>query len=574
MTREEFIAKRPLVLEFESRGVKIIGGGNHRKAKCPFHEDKNPSLSIDAERGLWKCHAGCGGGSVIDAIAMFENTTAVEVLKRECSPANGNGAPRHFPMKTQPKPAPVKETPPESESAPRPTIETVYSYQNEIGDEVYQALRLKPKSFRQRHGKVGDWTWNMDGVERVLYRLPEVLKASEVWIVEGEKDVETLRSLGFTATTNVGGAGKWMEGYTESLAGKSIVICGDNDDPGREHVQMVFSSVSGKVKEVRIVTIPKPHKDVSDYFQAMGDAAKAGLSSMREDSVSFVRGVKIPVKAIIEIQESYSQRCKSLSQSGLDLSHWLPSLRSLRTVIPGEMVTILGATGIGKTALLSNIAMAALPMPTLFFQLELPQELVFERLMALRTKMSCSFIERAYATGEKHGPDFFAKAFPGLFICSEPRFNVEQIEATVINAELKMGEKPRLILVDYIGLIKGSGQSRYDRFSQIAEDLRLMAKATQTIVICASQVGRRGSDDDCEVTLYDAKESGSIENSSSIVMGAWREPDNDSVMQVKVLKATKGGAGVKVTCNYNPDTLAITEQARYADQDKDQWHNK
>ena len=554
MDREKFIQRNRVEAELERRGVKVIGGGSQRMAKCPFHEDHNPSLSINVETGVWHCHAGCGGGSVFDLIAKYENTTVEDVMRRELGGGGGNGARAvYVPVRTG-------KTEPETLADNDPVEESVYSYRNEFGREVYQAVRYRPKTFKQRRMVDGKTVWNMEGVERVLYRLPEVLNAEEVWICEGEKDADNLSALGFCATTNVGGAGKWLDGYTEFLAGRKVVICGDNDEPGLAHVQTVFASISGKVKEAKIVSVPRPHKDVSDYIGAMGDKAAEGLASLRDAAIPFIKGVRLPIKAIVEIQDSYAKRCRSLGESGLDLGLWLPSLKKLRLVIPGEMVTIIGRTGVGKTALLSNLALAAAPMPTLFFQLELPQELLFERLMALRTKMACNFIERAYASGEKHGPEFFQKAFPGLFVCTEPRFNVEQIEATIYAAELKMGQKPVLVFVDYLGLVQGKGQSRYDRFSQIAEDLRLMAKATQTIVICASQVGRNPSGEDGEVTLYDAKESGSIENSSSLMLGAWRDERDEGTMHIKVLKGTKGGTGLKMVCNYNPDTLAITER--------------
>ena len=62
---------------------------------------------------------------------------------------------------------------------------------------LFQVCRFDPKDFRQRRpdpDHPGQWIWKMSGVERVLYRLPEVLKAvSEgrvVFIVEGEKDAD------------------------------------------------------------------------------------------------------------------------------------------------------------------------------------------------------------------------------------------------------------------------------------------------------------------------------------------------------------------------------------------------
>ncbi len=73
-------------------------------------------------------------------------------------------------------------------------------------------------------------------VRRVLYRLPEVIKAQTVCVTEGGKDADNLAKIGITATCNCGGAGKWRDDYSESLRGKDVVILGDDDEPGRAHV--------------------------------------------------------------------------------------------------------------------------------------------------------------------------------------------------------------------------------------------------------------------------------------------------------------------------------------------------
>ena len=67
----------------------------------------------------------------------------------------------------------------------------------------------------------GGWAWNVKGVRRVLYRLPELLARPDetVYVVEGEKDADRLASLGLLATTNSGGAGKWQDQYAETPPG-------------------------------------------------------------------------------------------------------------------------------------------------------------------------------------------------------------------------------------------------------------------------------------------------------------------------------------------------------------------
>ena len=68
---------------------------------------------------------------------------------------------------------------------------------------LFQCVRLDPKDFRQRRpDENGGWIWNLKSARRVLYRLPEVLKAETICIAEGEKDADSLCTLGFTATCN------------------------------------------------------------------------------------------------------------------------------------------------------------------------------------------------------------------------------------------------------------------------------------------------------------------------------------------------------------------------------------
>ena len=73
-------------------------------------------------------------------------------------------------------------------------------------------MRYEPKDFSQRRPDGnGGWIWKnlFKDVKPILYRLPEVVNANEVLIVEGEKDCDNLSELGFVATTCPMGAKKW-----------------------------------------------------------------------------------------------------------------------------------------------------------------------------------------------------------------------------------------------------------------------------------------------------------------------------------------------------------------------------
>jgi hypothetical protein len=90
-----------------------------------------------------------------------------------------------------------------------------------------------------------------------------------VWTVEGEKDVDRLRSLGLVATCNSGGAGTWPEELNEFFLGADVIIIPDADEPGRKHAQRVAAALHPVALSVRVLP-DLPQKDASDFLDAGG----------------------------------------------------------------------------------------------------------------------------------------------------------------------------------------------------------------------------------------------------------------------------------------------------------------
>ena len=513
---------------------------------CPAHQDKNPSLSVSPSREggvLMKCFAGCKNEDIVAALGL----TMRDLFATEKA--------RPFVL-----PARVAESPQPKE---KPVIDQTYAYHDALGSEVYQVVRMKPKDFRQRHQVDGKWVWTMDGVVRVLYHLPDVLKAQTVWIVEGEKDADNLIALGFMATCNVGGGGKWLDGYSQTLRGKDVVICGDNDKTGKEHVELVFESIAAVAKTVKLVKLPDVVKDVSDYIETFKTKAEAteALNVLSSEAHPHIKGHVLPVYTIAELEEDYRRFARSMSENSFSLAGWLPSFKNLRPLVPGELVFIIGDTGTGKTGILQQIASAALPLPTLMFEMELPRELMFERFAAMASKLTCDRIEEAYRSESNDSlSEVLSARLKNLFICTESRLTLAKIEEYILRAELKIGEKPKVVLIDYIQLIAATGPNRREKISDIAEGLKVLAKATRTIIIVTSQVAR--NKESPEPSLHSAKESGSIESSCGLLLGIWRDEKDGSLLNVRVLKSTKGGGGLTIPCNFNGALMTITERAQ------------
>ena len=85
----------------------------------------------------------------------------------------------------------------------------------------------------------------------------------------GEKDTDNLRALGFTATTNHGGEGKWWPELSRWFKGRRVFVCCDNDAQGDKHQAAVGAALNGVAAEVSVVRFPELAEggDVSDFIE-------------------------------------------------------------------------------------------------------------------------------------------------------------------------------------------------------------------------------------------------------------------------------------------------------------------
>lgn len=231
-----------------------LTGDNQWEARCPAHDDDKASLCLgigDDGRMLVHCQAGCDVDDVLRRVGLKLR----DLFPSKVNGHSGNG----------------KAT---KGTRRRGKIVATYNYADEQNQLLYQVCRFDPKGFCQRRPDgSGGWINQLSDVRRLLYRLPQLLASKgPVFIAEGEKDVDRLASLGFTATTNAQGAGKWQDGFSDFLVDRAVVILPDNDEPGREHAQQVARSLYGKAGAIRIVELPglPPKGDVSDWLNAGG----------------------------------------------------------------------------------------------------------------------------------------------------------------------------------------------------------------------------------------------------------------------------------------------------------------
>lgn len=264
------------------------------------------------------------------------------------------------------------------------------------------------------------------------------------------------------------------------------------------------------------------------------------------------------VKNMVEMMSCYNERLAKSELRRLDLSRWITSFKNcVRPLIPGDFMVIVADTGSGKTAVLQAIAYhAAPPLPTLFFEIELSDDLMCERMLSMHTKQPATAVEADIKA--RRMPDLDS-SFDHLHFCTASSVALEDIDAIVRLQNSKMEHPIAVVIIDYIGLIRGEGKSRYERFSNVAEGLKVLAKSLDVVMVASCQVQRAGSDSGDPVGLHSCKDSGSIENSAGLLLGVWREGDTGREMKIKVLKNTRGVSGIKIDALFDGATMRISQ---------------
>ena len=392
-------------------GVRPTGGG--WQARCPCrNDDDNPSLSVgqgNDGRVLVTCHR--GGGCDITEICKSLSMKVTDLY------------------------------PPRKEER-KLTLVATYDYRDEKGSLLYQKQRFvdqwNKKTFKQRRPDPNNpkkHIYSLNGITKVLYRLPQVLQAKAngetIWLVEGEKDADNLAKLGWCATTPPNGAGKWQDNFTETLAGASVYIVADNDAVGREHSEHVAKVLRSAGCAVVQWVPPAKYKDVSDLISDGGslndlleakDAEPLQSSEIvddefEEDDETAVEHATNSLRSVAEqvtkvlLRDDLSENTRIARASMLldqintendhdkgRLVNWQEFLgesadENYDWVIPqlverGERIMVVAAEGVGKTMLARQVAICTAaglhpfnfsrikPIRTLTIDLENPERII------------------------------------------------------------------------------------------------------------------------------------------------------------------------------------------------------
>lgn len=217
----------------------------------------------------------------------------------------------------------------------------------------------------------------------------------------------------------------------------------------------------------------------------------------------------------------------------------LTCLADLR-VRPGDLLTVAARPGVGKTAMLGTIALAAARAghPVLFLSLEMPVLQIMQRLLAADSRIPLYDIQSQSDPRMVQAAQELSTLPIRLVDESRTRLTVEACVSMARRFVAEQGPRS-VVMVDYLQLMRSSGrfERRYELIGHTCQELKHLALSESIPVITAAQLSRNAENANRKPILSDLRESGDIEQTSDSVLLLHRE---DSKAFLKVAKQRQG----------------------------------
>ncbi|MEA3333513.1 MAG: replicative DNA helicase, partial [Pseudomonadota bacterium] len=248
-----------------------------------------------------------------------------------------------------------------------------------------------------------------------------------------------------------------------------------------------------------------------------------------------------------------------------------------------DLIIIAGRPSMGKTSFALNIAHNTAANPDIishvaFFSLEMSKEQLVTRMLCSQSEINAQTIRRGLLKDDDWPRLSEAAAVVSelpIYIDDTAAISVMEMRAKA--RRLKNGKGLDMVVVDYLQLMRGDGESREREISEISRSLKAMAKELDIPVVALSQLNRSvESRIDKRPQLSDLRESGAIEQDADVIMFVYRDevynkdnPENAGLAEILVRKQRNGPTGVVNMRFFGEFTTFRDVDNRYDDYDGD-----
>jgi len=537
---------------------KINSSGNQATGLCPFHEDNKRSFSVNLETGQWKCFAGCGEGNSFTFadrldIPRSETPDWNEIIpdlppKKKSSDFTGEISFHHGNLSQEKREYWYKRF------ISNKTLDNfkigwyngyyIFPHTDTKGRYMgYKAISEDKKQF-----------WKPAGLGNPLFNITDIQKAVELdktlIIAEGEKDTLVLKQEGYLAV-GVSGVNGFKEDYRDLFKDvRDVVVCFDNDEPGRKGAVRAASILGYKARVVFWDDSYPEKFDINDLYVSLSNGNfRETFDGLIKNAGPLAEAPLIPAGDKVSDLVEYWNKTRGGKLLGLDtgfdkLNDRLCGLRGL---------TILGAAPkMGKSAFALKLAcnVAEKGVPVIYYDFENGEYRLYTRIICRLAKVSekelkLTGIPDKKSRGYEEAMDEFRKLGKNLFVVTDRKISKSNIYIQIDYAREITGQDKVLLVFD--SLQKLPMKNLRDRRSEIdlwLRDLEEIRDKKYADIILISEIKRSGGTG-YRPDVDTFKESGDIEYTADTALGMYKpEPDDNSLVRLEVLAGRDVESGI------------------------------
>lgn len=442
--------------------------------QCPAHDDGRPSLSVKSIEGsvLLYCMAGCATADVVAALDLSMSDL----------------------------------------------------FDDERGmNYVYPGGRVVSRTPDKQFIQAGN------KADTSLYHSDRIAGAGPVFVVEGEKDVLAVESVGGQAVSAPNGAAAKPERYDFTpLRGKVVHVVADRDEPGRKRANQVAAHLEGIALSVGVYE-PVVGKDAADHI-----AAGHRLDEFKAITPPDILTMSDALDVWREWRDK--ETIKPIPTPWLSLNNKLAG-----GLHPGRLYVVGARTGEGKSVIGQNIVSYAAENghPAFVVSVEMPVTEVMSRIISAQAQVDYGTItKREFDEVSTRIDQYIAenRRLP-MYLCDNPSLSIEQIGQKC--RALKQQQSLSTCFIDYAQLLNASDRrvSRQEQVAHIARQAKLLAMELDISVVLAAQLNRNAEDDSGETgpklpQKKHLRESGELEQSADVILLLHREKYNQQIYVV------------------------------------------
>jgi len=318
-------------------------------------------------------------------------------------------------------------------------------------------------------------------------------------------------------------------------------------------------------RHAAIVTDAALRRGLMAALHAIGEAAQQGdIGEVLADAQSRIMAIgersesRQPARVVDIARDRLSVLDERFEGNDDGLSTGLPDLDDkLGKIRPGDLLVIAGRPGMGKSAFAMQLAeaMATEQRPALFFSLEMSAGQLVDRIMASTGRVNLKkFRTAAFDDQDWHGLTVAVSKVQTMPVFIDDHSHVLSEILATMRAFKRRNGGIGPVVIDYIGLVASSGDTREQEVARITRALKLAAKQLGCPVLALSQLNRKLEDrSDKRPLQSDLRESGAVEQDADSILMLYRDelygPDSEhkGVCEILIRKNRHGETGVVPT---------------------------